>query len=229
MDIKAIQKRLIAKGFDLGPAGADGINGRRTTQAIAAFQAAAGLDIKFPGTIGPITLAALFDTPDPKVGQIDPPWVAEVRRKLGLREKADNKTLREWLKSDGNTLGDPAQLPWCGDLMETAIALTLPLEPMIENPYWALNWKKFGVPIKTVSLGAIAPFEREGGGHIGMVVGHESGYFHILGGNQKNAITITKIAKRRLSGPLRWPSTYPLPTDELPMTTIDATISTNEA
>lgn len=230
MDIRPVQAALIAKGYDLGPGGADNIPGRMTTQAVAAFQRDAGLSIQFPGTIGPKTIAAL-GLPEVDTLELLPPWYVEARRKLGLREKADNKTLREYLKSDGATLGDPAKSPWCGDFMETVIALTLPNEPMIENPYWALNWEKFGVPLSRgfVPLGAIAPFKRPGGGHIGQIVGHDRTHFHVLGGNQSNAITIAKLAKERLSGPLRWPKTYPLPTIELAFSTLDATISTNEA
>lgn len=238
MDTKALQERLIALGYSVGPAGADGIMGRNTIAAITRFQADQGLPIRYPGTVGPITIEALnrgkVDAPM-ITGAVIPPWVVEARRKIGLHEKTNNKTLRDYLKSDGNTLGDPAVLPWCGDFQETIIALTLPTEPMVDNPYYALNWKKFGVPIESVSLGAIAPFERRDGngkligGHIGTIVGHDKTHYHVLGGNQSNAITVSRIAKDRLSGPLRWPKTYPLPTDHLPFTTIDATVTTNEA
>lgn len=235
MNIRSIQLRLIGLGYSVGAAGADGILGRATIAAVAAFQRDHDVDIRYPGTIGPKTLAALNAIGPggvaPLGDTIVPPWFLEARRKIGLQEKLNNKTLREYLKSDGSTLGDPAKLPWCGDFMETVIALTLPNEPMIENPYWALNWKKFGValPAGMIPLGAIAPFERDGGGHIGQLAGHDETYFHVLGGNQSNAITIAKIEKRRLSGPLRWPSTYPLPTLSMPFTSLDATISTNEA
>ncbi|BCH32647.1 hypothetical protein MesoLjLc_45770 [Mesorhizobium sp. L-8-10] len=230
-----VQRALIALGYDLGPTGADGIPGRRTTAAVRQFQADRGLAVKWPGTIGPITLAALGlsgdAAPEPGVpaGEVVPPWIAIARAKIGQHEKIHNKTLRDWLKSDGHTLGDPAKLPWCGDFVETCLALALPDEPLPGNPYWALNWRQFGRPIDIVALGAVAAFVRPGGGHVGFVVGHDRSYFHVLGGNQTNAVTITKIAKDRLSGPLRWPSSYALPTEALPYRDIDATVSTNEA
>lgn len=240
MDTKALQSRLIALGYSVGPAGADGVMGRNTIAAITKFQADAKLPIRYPGTVGPITIGALNTRTVAGAPVLDdkvlPPWYVEARRKIGLQETINNKSLREYLKSDGSTLGDPAKLPWCGDFQETIIALTLPLEPMIENPYYALNWKKFGValPADMVPLGAIAPFERKVagklvGGHIGTIVGHDKTYYHVLGGNQSNAITIAKIAKNRLSGSLRWPLTYPLPTKSLQLSTLDATITTNEA
>lgn len=225
-----IQTRLKAVGFN--PGALDGIPGRNTTAAVRAFQKANGLIDD--GIVGPRTLGKLFPAIDHNTSATtEPPWLVMARHKMGLNERTNNKTLREWLKSDGHTLGDPAVLPWCGDFMETCIALTLSREPMIVNPYWALNWMKFGVPLPKgeVPLGAIAPFKRSGGGHIAMIVGHDSIYYHCLGGNQSNAVSITKIAKSNQEGGLRWPSTYPLPkaNDYLPYTTLNATIATNES
>jgi len=222
-----VQRRLKVLGFDPGPL--DGVLGRQTIAAIKAFQEDRGIRVQFPGTLGPTTLVALELAEPEAEADAMPPWYAETIRRVGLHEQRDNKTLREWLKSDGNTLGDPVKLPWCGDAMETPIALTLPDEPMLANPYWALNWKRFGRPIDIVALGAIAPFSRPGGGHIGQIAGHDQSHFHVVGGNQSNAITISRIEKKRLSGSLRWPLTFPMPSKALPMTTIEATVSTNEA
>jgi peptidoglycan hydrolase-like protein with peptidoglycan-binding domain len=42
-DRKALQERLTARGFDTG--GSDGVIGKRTTDAIAGYQAQAGLPV----------------------------------------------------------------------------------------------------------------------------------------------------------------------------------------
>lgn len=230
--IKRVQKALLDAGFD--PGKIDGELGRRTTKAIKNFQEAKGLDIKWPGTLGPKTLNALGidNIPQNSAGNlIDPPWVLEIRRRIGLQEKRDNKSLSEFLKSDGRFLGDPAKNPWCGDLQDTVIARTLPKEPLLSNPYWALNWQKFGVslPSGMVPLGAIAPFKRPGGGHIGTIMGHDKNYYHVGGGNQSDSISIAKILKARLVGGLRWPATYDLPTMSMAMTSIKATVTHNES
>lgn len=52
-----IQAALVKLGYDLGPAGADGVIGRKTTEAVKAFQAKSGLSAD--GVVGPKTRAAL--------------------------------------------------------------------------------------------------------------------------------------------------------------------------
>jgi hypothetical protein len=46
--------------------------------------------------------------------------------------------------------------------------------------------------------GDILIFKRDGGGHVGLYVGEDAQYYYVLGGNQGNEVSITKIAKPRL-------------------------------
>ncbi|GJD97736.1 hypothetical protein OCOJLMKI_4969 [Methylobacterium iners] len=64
MSTKAIQQALVARGFSVGPKGADGRLGRATTRAIKAFQVAHGLSPD--GKVGTLTRAALFPHTVPK-------------------------------------------------------------------------------------------------------------------------------------------------------------------
>lgn len=225
-DVRSIQMKLAELGYDVG--GIDGIAGRKTTAAVAKFQADRGLVIKYPGTIGPKTLAAL-DLEDGDV-KIIPPWMTIAQSKLGLHEVRNNKELKTFLKSDGVTLGDPAVLPWCGDFVETCIAIAMPQEPMVTNPYWALNWLKFGevINIDKPVFGCILVAERNGGGHVGFVVGHDQEFFHVLGGNQSNSVSVMKLRKSRVKG-LRMPSTYTVKLEQLPYSVFDGKVSYNEA
>ena len=232
--IAQVQQRLMELGYDVGTSGADGVAGRMTIAAIAQFQKDQGLAIQYPGTLGPKTLLALRLTDQAfKQADLTPPWVIEAKRKLGLHETLNNAELRKYLKSDGQTLGDPSKLPWCGDLIETVIALTLPKEVLPNNPYWAKNWLNFGISVNPDRpvMGAIGVVSRDGGGHVFIVVGHDKTYFHALGGNQANTISIVKIAKSRMTngGGMRFPKTYPLPGSPLPYSVFDGRITVNEA
>lgn len=57
MDVREIQTELLALGYDLGPAGVDGRQGGKTTDAIRTFQRLAGL--RPDGVVGPATRKAL--------------------------------------------------------------------------------------------------------------------------------------------------------------------------
>lgn len=214
-----IQRALVRLGYDIGKSGknkdgVDGVPGRLTLAAIKALQKKNGLPGS--GIPGPKTFALLGLAED--AGQhLEPPWMAIARSKVGMHEIRDNKSLRAFLKSDGNALGDPSKLPWCGDFVETCVALALPDEPIRptthNNPYWAKNWEGFGLSLAEPSPGAILVFGRDGGGHVAFYVGEDGPNYIVLGGNQGNAVSIMKIAKSRLlARGIRWPTTFARPT-----------------
>ena len=89
------------------------------------------------------------------------------------------------------------EIPWCG--LYTAVVIHRAQRPVVEGPLWALNWNKFGVQVTTPMLGDILTFSRKGGGHVGFYVGEDSAAYHVLGGNQGNKVSVTRIAKSRLS------------------------------
>lgn len=232
-----LQHRLNLNGAH-PPLVEDGVVGRLTYAALVEYQRRVGLYPSGVADAKTVSMLRISNTTHdvagegPEAPRVVPPWISLARTKMGLTETRDKAELMRFLKSDGNTLGDPSKLPWCGDFVETCIAVALPKEPTITNPYWALNWLKFGRPIpeNQFYLGAVAVFKREGGGHVAFVVGQDANYVHTLGGNQSNSVSISRMAKDRLQG-FRWPSTYPTPTIDmlLARTTIDATITTNEA
>jgi len=219
--IADFQRRLMALKYELPTYGADGDFGNETHDA-----AMHALD----------DLANAGVTPSKKTKPVEdtdgdlPPWIAIGKKVMGLNEITDNKELAKFLKSDGAALGDPAKNPWCGDYTETCIKLALPDEKMIENPYWALNWLKFGVevPKDKFLMGAIGVKKRDGGGHVFFIVGHDKDYVHALGGNQSNSVSIVKIAKKDVEG-MRYPKTYPMPKKAMPTSTFNGKISTSEA
>lgn len=220
-EIRTIQRRLIVHGFNPGPV--DGILGPMTSAAITSFKRARGFISR--AWVGPQTWTLLMEEPkrDPSPSDV-PPWVKEIMRIRGWHERTDNNELSMWLKSDGSFLGDPAVLPWCGDLMETAIKLSLPNEPfpgaLGKNPYWALNWRLLGAPTLPV-LGCVSSITRNGGGHVCTLVGQDDTRFYCLGGNQNNRISIVPIDKSRfVAESHRWPLTYSGP--KIPLSRMDS-------
>lgn len=223
-EVLAVQERLKALGFAPGPV--DGVMGPQTESAILAFKRAMGLKIR--PWVGPQTWELLHE-PQLDLDEKDLPWLVEAKKVLNLHEVYDNTALRRWLVSDKHTLGDPAKLPWCGDFVETAIRLAIPDESVPNNPYWALNWRAFGVPTAPV-YGSVGSIERNGGGHVFFLVGQDRTRYFALGGNQSNKAAIVPIDKYRCHPEcFRWPATYSQKSVNLPYITSSATSSTNEA
>lgn len=212
-----IQKKLIALGYLPDPSnrtavvafqkkhglGADGVVGTKTTKAaVMNFQRAKGLNPD--GIVGPKTLRALDISqaavkPVPSVTIPSLSWMDIALSKIGLHEVGNNKTLADFLKSDGHALGDPAKLPWCGDFVETSLRLAIPGLKVPANPYWALNWATWGEAVDP-QYGAVLSFERAGGGHVGFYVGENSTSYLVLGGNQSNTVSKAYVAKSQLRG-----------------------------
>lgn len=159
-----------------------------------------------------------------------PKWYEIAKSQMGLHEDKDNGPLSKWLRSDGYALGDPSELPWCGDFVETSIRLALPNEKIPEKQYLARSWLNFGVELKEPVIGAVVVFwrkDRNGPyGHVGFYAGEDGDYIHVLGGNQSDTVSITKLSKHRLLG-YRWPSSCPI-IDGAGDVVTDDTVSENE-
>ncbi|SMD09936.1 TIGR02594 family protein [Fulvimarina manganoxydans] len=230
--VMAVQTRL--KDLNYYAGAIDGDAGARTEAALTDFKRAQGLTPRPYPCIQ--TLHLLYDEdakPRAKpiiVASGEPAWMVEARSVKGLHEANSYGELSAWLRSDGSTLGDPRKLPWCGDFVQTAIALTLPGEAIPANPYLARNWLKFGQETEP-RLGAVLVFwrgSRSGiSGHVGFYVGEDAETYHVLGGNQSNAVTVTRLSKSRLLG-ARWPVTDSSTTHSQQLAATGE-ISTNEA
>lgn len=217
-----IQKRLTELGFNPGPI--DGIIGPKTKAAIVAFKRSVGLRAR--PYVGPITRAALksSDT-DTRV-----PWLDEARHILGLHEVRDRSRLVNWFDKTVSWI-DPREVPWCGAFVATALRKWYPEIEIPQNPLVARNWERFGSPC-TPQTGAVMTFwrgRRDGWqGHVGFYVGEDSTAYHILGGNQRNAVTITRIAHSRFLR-ARWPKEHAMTGERVKLRANGQRLSINEA
>lgn len=84
-------------------------------------------------------------------------------------------------------------------------------KPLAKVPLQALSWAAWGAPSRTPSLGDVLVFVRAGGGHVGLYVGEDATHFHVLGGNQSDAVNIKRIERTRFVGARRHYSIAPPP------------------
>lgn len=118
---------------------------------------------------------------------------------LGIKEvvgNGSNKTIMSWAHELGmlNTYSND-EIPWCG-LFVAMVVKRSGRDPVV-NPLWARNWQTFGQKASTAMLGDVLVFKRQSGGHVGFYIAEDRNCYHVLGGNQSNAVTISRIEKSR--------------------------------
>lgn len=140
----------------------------------------------------------------------EPAWLTAARAKLGTREipgPTHNNALIAFLNTAQRWNGirwSDDEMPWCGGFVG-AVLNSVGIEP-VKLAARASSWAGWGANLRTTHLapGAVLVFQRPGGGHVGFYVGEDATFYHVLGGNQGNAVSITRIAKSRLVA-ARWP------------------------
>lgn len=136
------------------------------------------------------------------LGQL-PRTVSEGLALLGVAEivgKGSNRTIIGWrdeLNQEGVKIVGYSDddIPWCG--LYAAIVTHRAGKRVVDGPLWARNWANFGTATQEPSLGDILVFARKGGGHVGIYIAEDDRAYHVLGGNQSNRVSITRIAKDR--------------------------------
>lgn len=158
-----------------------------------------------------------------------PSWLQIAKDCVGLKEipgRKHNSTILSWLERLGAWWRDD-ETPWCGVFV--AHCLREAGQPLPKNWMRALAWADYGSNLRSthVAPGAILVFARQGGGHVGFYAGEDTNYYYVLGGNQGNAVSISKIAKTRCTA-IRWPKGEPVVGGPLRLS-LNAAVTTNEA
>jgi len=129
-----------------------------------------------------------------------PKILIEAVKMLGTKEvvgKVHNPVILNWAKELGlDKVYTNDEIPWCG--LAIAYAAHKAGLTVVDKPLWALSWAKWGVAAKEPMLGDVLTFKRDGGGHVGIYVGEDKDCYHVLGGNQGNAMSVSRILKSRL-------------------------------
>ena len=162
----------------------------------------------------------------------EPYWLRVARKDLGLRELRGAPTaprIASWLKALKAWWADD-ETPWCGVAVAAWMqqsSITLP-----QHWYRAKGWLEWGYELELPVVGCVVVFERDGGGHVGLVVGKDTrGRLLVLGGNQGDAVSISPFDPTRVAG-FRWPLSelHNLRRQSgLPVIANSAASSTNEA
>lgn len=139
------------------------------------------------------------------------PWMEEANRYVGLTEfpgASHNSVILHWLDKLSAWWRDD-ETPWCG----TFVAHCLSEAGYAVPKYWmrAKAWAEWGTRLSTPAAGCVVVFERQGGGHVGFVVGRTAvGHLMVLGGNQGNKVSIAPFDRARVVG-YYWPPGLSLP------------------
>ena len=161
-----------------------------------------------------------------------PKILVQAVKQLGVKEivgKTHNPIIMGWAKDlKLQKVYTEDEIPWCG-LFIAYCCHAAGLE-VVERPLWALNWAKYGNKVNDPMLGDILTFKRNGGGHVGIYVGEDDKYYHVLGGNQNNSVSVSRIAKSRLHQARRtaWKVAQPASVRKVYLEA-KGTITTNEA
>jgi uncharacterized protein (TIGR02594 family) len=141
-----------------------------------------------------------------------PRLLTEFLKVFGTAEKVgpgSNPTILQWAKTIGleKVYRDDATA-WCG-LVMGYVALQAGWDGAPKgNALWARNWAHWGNGVSIIAsaeLGDILVFPRGTGGHVGMYVGEDTTHYHVLGGNQSDAVNIRRKPKKPIIAVRRCP------------------------
>ncbi len=122
-----------------------------------------------------------------------------VKRKRGFKLKGDNPRILKYHLSGGVRYGE--KISWCGSFVNWVMKKAGYNTSKVGNPYWALNWRKFGKRISKPVYGAIGVKTRGKGGHVSFFVGKskDGNYYYMLGGNQttKSKVVIEEYPAKK--------------------------------
>lgn len=227
--VAELQSQLNIIGF--GPLKVDGVTGPQTEAAVVKFKRSIGF--KARPYVGPLTERALFGTEaitNSGDSGRNPFWMVEAIRMKGLHEAHNRSALVEWFDKSVSWI-DPREVPWCGAFVATCVRSDRNNMTIPKNPLGARNWGRWGKPVSP-SFGSVLTFWRgsKSGwkGHVAFYWGEDDTAYHVLGGNQRNAVNVTRISKTRLLES-RWANEFHHGTKPVFLTSKGLPLSTNES
>ena len=139
----------------------------------------------------------------------DPTWITEARASIGVREikgpKHEPKILAWWKAIKRGGIKDD-ETPWCAAFVGGCLEAVGITSSRFES---ARSYETWGSPLSAPVYGCVVVFSRDGGGHVGFVVGQDkAGNLMVLGGNQGDAVNVKAFQRSRVTA-YRWPLGVP--------------------
>ena len=137
-------------------------------------------------------------------------WMEHARGEIGVKEragKAINPKIKAYYEEAGHPYIKDDAVPWCAAF---AGAMLVRAGLKGTGALTARSYLTWGKPLSKPQPGAIMVFKRgnsEWQGHVAFYVTQDETHYHVLGGNQGNAVSIARYKKDDLLG-IRWPSTF---------------------
>lgn len=155
-------------------------------------------------------------------------WIEEAKKHIGTAEipgEHHESKIIQWWKAIRRAGIRDDETPWCAAFVGGCLEAVGLRSSRFESAKSYLVW---GFPIKHAAYGCVVVFSREGGGHVGFVVGKDvKGRLMVLGGNQGNKVSIAAFDPARVVG-YRWPMSVPIQLLEMPVYGIEIPTSSNE-
>ena len=139
-----------------------------------------------------------------------PPWIAIASSYKGVHEgdglRSNPTVLRFFAEAGHAEIRNDHTTPWCAAFVGAVLKEAgLPSTGTL----WALDYAKWGQPLKAPVVGAIGTKTRNGGGHVFFVVGFDANSVFALGGNQNDQVCIERIPRSAIHS-LSWPPGVPV-------------------
>lgn len=147
-----------------------------------------------------------------------PKMITEGLKLLGIREvpgAASNPEILKFASELGlQGIYKNDDTSWCA-VAHCSVAKRAGKQVRFIDPYDYLRAKAFSKLLQTnpddwelieridAKLGDTLIFTRPGGGHIGLDIGESKTHFYVMGGNQNNMYSFTRVAKERLWAVMR--------------------------
>ena len=148
--------------------------------------------------------------------QSEPVSPVDARKNTGVQETKGGmhtpEVLKYWKDIRRGGIKDD-ETPWCAAFVGAMLERSGVKSTRFESAKSYLDWGQLlALPV----VGCIVIFTREGGGHVGFVVGRDAkGNLLVLGGNQGDEVNIKAFPVSRVTG-YRWPIDRPIPVEPLP-------------